>query len=61
MADLPDWSEKLFFGAGSARSHARNASDFMTSHRPESVLRLRAVLCRSAMRAYGQNCSFTKI
>ena len=31
MADLPDWSEKLFFGAGSARSHARNASDFMGS------------------------------
>ena len=27
IADLPDWSKKLFFGAGNARNHARKASN----------------------------------
>jgi hypothetical protein len=49
MADLPDWSEKLFFGAGSARSHPRNASDFMGSSELPTV---RTVCC-----AFGRYCA----
>ena len=45
---VPDWNEKLLFGAGRARSPCaqvlRLYGVFRTSHRPDSVLRLRASL-----------------
>jgi hypothetical protein len=48
MVDLPDWSEKLFFWAGSVGNPSaqglRLHGVFRTSHRLESVLRLRTSL-----------------